>query len=123
MIMARILSRFLYWTPRILGLLFALLISLAALDVFGAGYSFWETVVALLIHLIPVYVLLIGLAVGWRWEWVGTLVYISFSIWYLVAFEGAVDLSVYLVVAGLPFLVGLLFLVDWIYRSRLHPTP
>ena len=32
-------KRVLYWTPRVLGILFALFISIFALDVFGEGYS------------------------------------------------------------------------------------
>jgi hypothetical protein len=62
------LKRILVWTPRILGILFALFVSIFALDVFGAGYGFWETILALLIHLVPVSILLIGLAIAWRWS-------------------------------------------------------
>jgi hypothetical protein len=64
-------KRLVFWTPRILCTLFAAFISVFALDVFGEGYGFWETVVALLMHLIPTGVILIVLAIAWRWEWVG----------------------------------------------------
>jgi hypothetical protein len=106
------------WTPRILGLLFALFISIFALDVFGEGYSIWQTMVALFMHLLPVFVLLIGLALAWRWEWVGAVAFIGFCLWYLVAFGGSFPASVYLLMAGLPFLIGLLFLLDWFYLPR-----
>ena len=43
----------LFWTPRILCIVFALFLSLFSLDVFGEGYGFWETLLALLIHLVP----------------------------------------------------------------------
>jgi hypothetical protein len=33
--------RMLFWTPRLLSILFAIFISLFALDVFGEGYGFW----------------------------------------------------------------------------------
>jgi hypothetical protein len=114
------LRRALFWTPRVLGLLFAGFLSLFALDVFSAGYSFWETVAALLIHLIPTAVLLVVLALSWRWPWVGTIGFIGFAVWYLAAFWAQFPASVYLMLAGLPFLLGLLFLVDWWYRGTLR---
>ena len=44
-----------WWTPRVLACLFAIFVSLFALEVFGVGYGFWETSLAYLIHLVPVY--------------------------------------------------------------------
>jgi hypothetical protein len=114
------LKRILVWTPRMLGMLFALFVSIFALDVFGAGYGFWETILALLIHLAPVFVLLIGLAIAWRWAWVGAAVFLGFSVWYLVVFGGRFPWGVYFIMVGPPLLVGVLFLVDWLYRAELR---
>ena len=61
----------LHWTPRILALLFAVFLSLFALDVFGEGYGFWKTILALVMHLIPTGIVLAVLAVSWRWQWLG----------------------------------------------------
>ena len=115
-------KRILFWTPRVLSILFALFVSLFALDVFGVGYSFWETVLALLIHLVPVYILLIGLAIAWRWEWVGALIFIGFAVWYVAMAWGQFQLSVYVMMAGVPFVVGILWLIDWLYRRELRAT-
>ena len=115
-------KRILFWTPRVLSILFALFVSLFALDVFGVGYSFWETVLALLIHLVPVYILLIGLAIAWRWEWVGALIFMGFAVWYVAMAWGQFQLSVYLMMAGVPFVVGILWLIDWLYRRELRST-
>ena len=62
------INKILYWSPRILGILVAILVSLFALDVFGEGYNFWEMIVALVMHLIPTFLILIALAVSWCWE-------------------------------------------------------
>ena len=43
----------LFWTPRILCILFSIVISLFALDVFAEDYSTGEAILAFLIHLIP----------------------------------------------------------------------
>lgn len=107
-----------------LGILFALFVSLFALDVFGQGYGFWGTLTALLIHLIPVYVLLIAVAIGWRWEWAGALLFLGFSLWYLLtAWEPsplAANLMAVWPIALPPLVVGLLFLFDWFYKPQLH---
>jgi hypothetical protein len=63
----------LYWVPRILGILFAIFISIFALDVFMEGYGFWETVVALVMHLVPTAIIFIVLLIAWRWERLGRL--------------------------------------------------
>ena len=121
------IRRLLFWAPRILGILFALFVSIFALDVFGEGYGFWGTVVAFLIHLIPVYVLLIALAVGWRWEWAGALLFAGFSVWYLVTSWSSAPLVANLMSSwpiALPSLVvGLLFLLNWLIKHGLNlPT-
>ncbi|MEZ4657013.1 MAG: hypothetical protein R2911_05530 [Caldilineaceae bacterium] len=114
------LKRLIFWTPRILGILFALFVSIFALDVFGAGYGFWGAIAAFLIHLAPVYVLLIGLAIAWRWPWVGALIFMGFAGWYLMQAWGRFPTSVYLVMAGIPFVVGVLWLLDWLYKPELR---
>lgn len=116
------MNRILLWAPRILGLLFALFISIFALDTLGAGYSFGETILALLIHLVPVFVLLLGLVIAWRWAWVGAVVFLGFSVWYVVLFWGQFLWSVYALMVGPPLLAGVLFLIDWVYRSQLRTT-
>ena len=122
--MRQFLKHLLFWTPRVLGLLFALFVSLFALDVFGQGYGFWGTVGALLIHLIPVYVLLIALAIGWRWEWAGALLFASFGIWYLMISWGPFPPNAILIaawpLAAPALLVGLFFLIDWLYGPKLQ---
>ncbi len=113
-------KRLLLWAPRVLGILFALFLSLFALDVFSVGYNFWETSVALFIHLLPVFALLIAIVLAWRWEWVGALLFGSFSVWYLATTWGEFPASAYLVIAAPPFVIALLYAVDWLYRAELH---
>ena len=124
--MIRPSKQLLFWTPRILGILFALFLSMFALDVFGEGYGFWGTLLALFMHLIPVYVLLIGLALAWRWEWAGALVFIGFGAWYLVISWGPFPLIANLIgalpIAGPALLIGILFLIGWLYKPQLQAS-
>jgi len=109
----------LFWTPRILGILFVLFVGSASLDVFGMGGSFWETLGGFLIHNIPTFFLLAALLLGWRWEWAGAAGFIAFAIWYLVSFRGF-EVGIYLMLAGAPILIGLLFLVGWLFRKQIR---
>jgi hypothetical protein len=115
-------KRLLIWTPRVLGLLFALFLSLFALDVFGAGYSVGETIVALFMHLIPTFILLIALALAWRWELAGAIIFIGFCTWYITISWGSAPLMTLVIICGPPLLVGVLYLVDWFYRAELRQT-
>lgn len=117
--MDRRVRRLLFWTPRIAALSFAAFVSLFALDVFALGYGLLETLLALLIHLVPVAIVLAGIAIAWRWEWIGAVVFIGWAIWYVAAFRGF-PFSVYLALAGLPFVLGVLFLLNWRYRAELR---
>lgn len=121
--MKRNYQRWLIWTPRVLGLLFALFVSLFALDVFDAGYGLWGTLLALIIHLLPVFGLLIVLALAWRWPWIGVVGFAGFAAWYLLAFWGRFPWSVYLIMAGPPLLVGLLFGLAWFNRPTAQVNP
>ncbi len=112
--------RILYWTPRILTLLFAAFISIFALDVFGVGYSPWETAVALFMHLIPTFIILIALGLAWRWEWIGAVAFLGLALFYVVMTWGQFPWSVYLIIAGPAVLIGILFGYDWVFREELH---
>jgi hypothetical protein len=112
--------QWLFWTPRVLGILFAIFISLFALDVFGEGYGPWETVVALVMHLVPTFVVLIALAVAWRWEWVGAVLFCGLAFLYVVMAWGRFPLLTYVVISGPLLLVGVLFLLNWLHRTELR---
>ncbi len=109
----------LFWTPRILGILFAAFIGLFSLDVFETGGGFWAMLGGFLIHNIPTFFLLAALILGWRWEWVGAVGFPCFGIWYL-AFMRGFGAGIYILMAGIPMLVGVLFLVGWIYRKQIR---
>jgi len=112
----------LFWVPRVLTILFALFLGVFALDVFGESLGFLGTAAAFLIHLIPAFLILIVLAVAWRWEWVGAAAYFFLSVMYLVLAWGRVHWSAYLAISAPLFVLGVLFLLGWLYRARLRVT-
>lgn len=120
--MKRPVKGWLFWTPRILGILFAAFVSLFALDVFEEGYGFWEALAGFAIHLIPTAIVLIVLAIAWRWEWVGGILFIALGTAYIVATRGGEHWSAYLLIAGPLVLIGLLFLMDRRYGETLEAS-
>ena len=119
--MKRPVKKILFWSPRILGILIAVFVSLFALDVFGEGYSTVETIVALAMHLIPTFVILVVLGIAWRWEWIGGLLFVALGVLYITLFWEPSNLPAYLVISGPLFLTGILFLLDGCYRSAILP--
>ena len=118
--MTKSAKQWLFWTPRVLVMLFAAFVSIFALDVFGSGYGFWETILALLIHLIPTGLLVVALVIAWRWPWVGGVIFPGLGILYLVSMWGRFPWSVYLIMTGPLLLVGVLFWLNWLYRRALN---
>lgn len=110
--MPRPVERILYWSPRVLSLAFVGFLSLFALDVFCEARPFWQTLLALGIHLIPSAVLLGVIALAWRWEWIGTLLFAAAGVAYWAA--AARHPSWVLVISGPMFLVALLYLLNWV---------
>lgn len=113
-------KRVLFWAPRVLGILFAIFLSLFALDVFGEAYGPWQTIGALLLHLVPTFIVVITLVIARRWEWVGAVLFAALAVFYVVWTWGRFPLATYLFISGPLVLVGALFLVNWIYKVPLR---
>lgn len=120
--MTTITRRLLFWTPRVLCVVFTLFISMFALDVFGHAHGFWETLTALFMHLIPSFVLLAMLILAWRWEWIGAVVSTALAIlflWWNYTVRHNV-LPAVLIIAGPLILMAGLFLVGWVMRKEIR---
>jgi hypothetical protein len=118
--MNRSAKRWLFWTPRILCMLFAAFLSLFALDVFDEGLSTWKTILALLIHLLPVFFLILILVLSWRWAWVAGIVFPALGVLYIVWAWHRFYWPTYAIIAGPLFLLGILFWINWLYRAELR---
>jgi hypothetical protein len=105
------------WAPRILGILFAIFISLFTFDVFGQGTGFWKTLLALLIHLIPTFLLIIILILSWKRPWISGIFFILLGIAYIIwsSQSGRGSQIIYIPL----FLVGILFLTSWFFRKEI----
>lgn len=115
------LKKTLFWTPRIAGILFVLFISLFVFDVFEEGLGFWRTLLDLFMHLLPSILLAVAIYIAWKREWVGAVLFIGWAIWYVTFFrDRGFPWVAYAVIAGVPAVIGLLFLADWIWRREIR---
>ncbi len=104
-------SRALFWAPRALCILFIAFVSLFALDVFGEGHGFWQTLADLTMHLIPTFVMIAALVVAWRWEWVGAVVFAACGVVFMGIVRGPWWVKT---IFAVPCLVtAWLFLLNW----------
>ena len=120
-------SKFVYWTPRILSILFILFLAMFSLDIFEGNYGFWGTIVGLFMHNIPVMILLIILVISWKHELVGAIAFILAGLVYIISmlmtalrnpFEWYL-LSWSLIIAGPAFFIGILWILNWKNKKKL----
>lgn len=123
------LARIIYWSPRIAGLLIIFFISLFALDVFEGDYTIGETLLALLMHLLPSLAMIVLLAIAWRYEAFGFFAFLAGSLFFMRTLilgfgqPGAVSSAFgnFLLFAGPMLLTALLFGANWRWHAQLHP--
>jgi hypothetical protein len=116
------INKFVYWTPRILSIIFLLFLAMFSLDVFEPGLSFSQILLGLFMHNIPVFALLIILCISWKHEIVGGIAFILAGLLYITTlfmnpkFEGHI---VYwsIIIAGPAFFIGILFLIGWFNKK------
>ena len=118
--------RVLLWTPRVLSMLYVVFLSMFALDVFNEEQGFWRILGALTVHLMPSLILMAGLILAWRWEWIGTAMFSAAGLLYIVSVfnrpvSPAIKLSWVLTIAGPAFAIAALFLTNWRNHDELHP--
>lgn len=111
-----IMKRILYWSPRVLGFLFAAFTAIFAMDVLQDRRGLWGTLLALFVHLIPTVLLLALLVAAWRWEWVGAVLFSALGVLYVMFFWERFPWQTHAAMAGPLLCTGLLFLIDWLYR-------
>jgi hypothetical protein len=117
----------LFWTPRILSIIFVLFLSLMSLDVFESAQGFWQTTGALFLHLLPALILLAVVIISWKREIVGGVAFLVAGLAYIVfllfsPFEW--DKIMWAAqISGVSFLTGVLFFVGWRKKKRQATVP
>ncbi len=111
---------FIFWAPRILGIIMIFFLALFSLDVFGMSDDPWKVAQGFLIHNIPSFILILLLVISWRWEWIGAICYTLLGLTYYLS-NPTEHWTAYAVISGPLILIGLLFLISW-QRGRRNKT-
>lgn len=112
-----------YWTPRVLTIIFILFLALFSSDVFSPGLSFWQILGGLFMHNIPSFILIIVLIIAWKHEIVGGIAFVLAGILYIASLLMNPQLEWYmlswsLTISGPAFLIGVLFFVNWRLKKK-----
>ena len=118
--MSKTTKQILYWTPRILGILFAAFLTLFSFDVFGGEESFWEQILGFLIHNIPVYLVVIVLVIAWKREWVGGIAFLLLAVLFIVLTRLRMGWESYLGISGPLVIISILFFLNWKNKEQLQ---
>jgi lysylphosphatidylglycerol synthetase-like protein (DUF2156 family) len=118
------IGKFLYWAPRILSIIFLLFLAMFSLDVFGNGYTFWQTILGLFMHNIPVLILAVVLWISWKHEIVGGITFILAGLLYIASLFVTRQFQWYMlswipIISGPAFFIGILFLIGWKKRKAM----
>jgi peptidoglycan/LPS O-acetylase OafA/YrhL len=120
-------SKFVFWTPRILVIVFALFLGMFSFDVFEEGYTFWGTVFAFFMHNLPSLILLAFLLMSWKHELVGAIIFGLLGVAGLVGTvlmvpmlnRGSMFNPIFPIIGVVSLSIGILFLVGWRQKKKL----
>lgn len=115
-----------FWTPRILSIIFILFLALFSLDVFELCRGFLQCAGGLFMHNIPVFVLIVVLCISWKYEIVGGVAFILAGLIYTILNIITISmdgfqwyyLSWIIQISGIAFFIGILFLINWKRKKR-----
>ena len=123
--MEKKINRFIYWTPRVLSIMFLCFLALFSLDMISPGLSFWQIAAGLFLHNIPVFLLLIVLSISWKREIIGGIVFIIVGIFFTVRMLATMLMNKFewgglsqLIIAAPALLTGILFIINWLKKRR-----
>jgi prepilin signal peptidase PulO-like enzyme (type II secretory pathway) len=114
------ISKILYWFPRILTIVSLLFMIMFSFDVFGGDDSFGSKMLGFMVHNIPVFILIIILIVAWKWEAAGGALFILASICGTVFFHSFSGNPGSLLVIAPFLLTGILFLLHSVLFERVR---
>ncbi|MBW2963978.1 hypothetical protein KY363_00825 [Candidatus Woesearchaeota archaeon] len=119
--MKKKVNKFVYWSPRVLSIIFIIFLALMSLDIFEGHYGFWGTILGLFMHNIPTFILIAVLIVSWKREIVGAIGYAFAGLLYAVLVLTTVIkdgfewyyLAWIVQISGIAFFIAIMFYLCW----------
>lgn len=117
----RKVSKFIYWMPRVVSILFIIFLVMFSLDVFTPGATAKDIIIGLFMHNIPSLILVVVLIISWKYEIVGGIVFILAGLVYIIMVAirqpWPLVLTWSLIIAGPAFFIGILFMITWFKKK------
>lgn len=113
-------SKILHISATTIAILYTILFILLSLDSFEDYKELWEAFLALLIHLIPVYFLITGIIISWKYPLIGGIFFFLLGIVFSIFFKQRTLLS-FLIIHLPPVAIGILFILSYIIRVKKNP--
>lgn len=118
-------NKFVFWTPRILVILFIFFLALFSLDVFEGDYGFLGTILGLFMHNLPSLILLVILIISWKHDLVGGIIFMTLGIACVIgtiialAMSSSEFINPMLIIGSIVFLlIGVLFIAGWKQKKK-----
>lgn len=111
--MGRSFTQLLHWPVRFLALAHLLFIGLFALDVFDTGLGTWQTLLSLLIHLMPSLSIALALLLAWKHPLRGAIAFLLLSVLFLIFFPNPSDGIAFFVLIAPLAVCSILFALEW----------
>lgn len=116
------LAKYIYWTPRIAGVLIIIFVGMFSLDVFSEGGDPLVMLGGFIIHSIPSIILGTVLAIAWRRDIVGFIVFMGAALFFMRFLLGnpVQGFGTFLLFSGPMTVIALLFLANekWLKPQR-----
>ena len=121
--MKKSLYNVIYWSARVLAFLLIGLLLMFSFDVFEVEASFWNQMLGLLMHNIPVIILILAIVIGWKLEIIPAIVFMAGAIFLIsrTAFNNNLE-SIF---SSFPLLipailVSILFYLSWLNKKKIR---
>jgi len=114
-------NKLLYWTPRILAILAILFMMMFSLDCFDMGGK--DTLICLVMHNIPAFIVIAVLIVAWKWELIGGILFVLAFIAAGIFFRSFGGNPASLIVIAPFLLTGILFILHhFLHANKETPS-
>ena len=108
----------LYWAPRVISILFALFISMFGFDVFDMDIGFPEIILAFIMDMLPAIIVVVMIALAWRWELVGAILCMGLALFYIFGTNFDMDIITYLLIPGPLMILAVLWFLGWLQKKK-----
>ncbi|MFA7707951.1 MAG: hypothetical protein WCX73_03305 [Candidatus Pacearchaeota archaeon] len=120
------INPWLFWSPRILTILFICFLALFSLDVFDGNSSLSQILLGLLMHNIPSLILLVVLIISWKYELFGAIAFALAGLFYILMIALPISINSFniynfiaILTISLPaFIIAILFYLNYLKKKK-----